>query len=97
MYYDNTPANKNISITFVQRRPNVFDVGPTFYKSLQMFAGTSYIRLNTVLSFELKKNARFFKYSDDTIYTREKQHRHRYNRYTVKNVLEIWHVGRNVD
>ena len=23
---------QNICITFVQRRPNVFDVGPTFYK-----------------------------------------------------------------
>ena len=31
------PANTNICITFVQRRPNVFDVGPTFYKSHKMF------------------------------------------------------------
>ena len=27
-----TPANTNICITFVQRRPNVFDAGPTLYK-----------------------------------------------------------------
>ena len=26
------PANHNICITFIQRRPNVFDVGPTLYK-----------------------------------------------------------------
>ena len=26
------PSNENICIPFVQRRPNVFDVGPTLYK-----------------------------------------------------------------
>ena len=26
------PANTNICITFIQRLPNVFDVGPTLYK-----------------------------------------------------------------
>ena len=26
------PATQNICITFVQRRPNVFDAGPTLYK-----------------------------------------------------------------
>ena len=31
------PANKNICITFIQRRPNVFDVGQTLYKVIQMF------------------------------------------------------------
>ena len=25
-------VNRNICITFIQRRPNVFDVGPTLYK-----------------------------------------------------------------
>ena len=29
---DNYPANKNMCMTFIQRRPNVFDVGPTLYK-----------------------------------------------------------------
>ena len=28
----NTQQTQNICITFVQRRPNVFDVGPTLYK-----------------------------------------------------------------
>ena len=28
---------QNICITFIQRRPNVFDVGPTLYKTMQMF------------------------------------------------------------
>ena len=27
-----TQQTQNICITFVQRRPNVFDVGPTLYK-----------------------------------------------------------------
>ena len=27
-----TKQTQNICITFVQRRPNVFDVGPTLYK-----------------------------------------------------------------
>ena len=27
-----TQQTQNIGITFVQRRPNVFDVGPTLYK-----------------------------------------------------------------
>ena len=40
IYYDphnyssmNTQQTQNICITFVQRRPNVYDVGPTLYKS----------------------------------------------------------------
>ena len=28
---------QNICITFIQHRPNVFDVGPTLYKVIQMF------------------------------------------------------------
>ena len=28
---------QHICITFIQRRPNVFDVGPTLYKVIQMF------------------------------------------------------------
>ena len=28
---------QDIYITFIQRRPNVFDVGPTFHKVIQMF------------------------------------------------------------
>ena len=28
----NTQQTQNICITFIQRRPNVFDVGPTWYK-----------------------------------------------------------------
>ena len=27
---------QNICITFIQRRPNVFDAGPTLYKVIQM-------------------------------------------------------------
>ena len=29
---------QNICITFIQRRPNVFDVGPTLHKVVQMFS-----------------------------------------------------------
>ena len=28
---------QHICITFIQRRPNVFDVGPTLYEVIQMF------------------------------------------------------------
>ena len=28
---------QNIFLTFIQRRPNVFDVGPTLYKCYKMF------------------------------------------------------------
>ena len=28
---------QHICITFIQRRPSVFDVGPTLYKLIQMF------------------------------------------------------------
>ena len=31
------PANTKHLITFIQRRPNVFDIGPTLYKCIQMF------------------------------------------------------------
>ena len=31
------PANTTHCITFIQRRPNVFDVGPILYKVIQMF------------------------------------------------------------
>ena len=36
---ESPPAQQtqNIFITFIQRRPNVFDVGPTLYKVIQMF------------------------------------------------------------
>ena len=34
-----TQQAQNICITFVQRRPNVFDVGPTLYKCF-VFTGT---------------------------------------------------------
>ena len=32
-----TQQTQHICITFIQRRPNVFDVGPTLYKVIQMF------------------------------------------------------------
>ena len=36
---ESPPAQQtqNICITFIQRRPNVFDVDPTLYKVIQMF------------------------------------------------------------
>ena len=36
---DRPPARQiqHFCITFIQRRPNVFDVGPTLYKVIQMF------------------------------------------------------------
>ena len=36
---ESPPAQQtqNICITFIQRRLNVFDVGPTLYKVIQMF------------------------------------------------------------
>ena len=33
---------QNISITFIQRRRNVFDVGPTLYKYLMIFLSSYY-------------------------------------------------------
>ena len=40
MVVDDAVSQKtqNICITFIQRRPNVFDVGPTLYKVIQMFS-----------------------------------------------------------
>ena len=32
LFYLHSQRTQNICITFVQRRPNVFDVGPTLYK-----------------------------------------------------------------
>ena len=36
---ESPPAQQtqHICITFIQRRPNVFNVGPTLYKVIQMF------------------------------------------------------------
>ena len=37
--FESPPAQKtqNICIKFIQRRPNVFDVGPTLHKVIHMF------------------------------------------------------------
>ena len=37
-FRESRPAQQtqNICITFIQRRPNVYDVGPTLYKVIQM-------------------------------------------------------------
>ena len=39
MLRESPPAQQtqDICITFIQRRPNVFDVGPTLHKVIQMF------------------------------------------------------------
>ena len=39
MFERSPPAQhiQDICITFIQRRPNVFDVGPTLHKVIQMF------------------------------------------------------------
>ena len=37
LYQDLSQKTQNISITFVQRRLTVFDVGPTLYKSYTNF------------------------------------------------------------
>ena len=39
MFERKSPAQQtqDICITFIQRRPNVFDVGPTLHKVIQMF------------------------------------------------------------
>ena len=36
---ESPPAQQaqNICITFIQRQPNVFDIGPTLYKIIQMY------------------------------------------------------------
>ena len=35
--YSAAQQTQDICITFIQRRPNVFDVGPTLHKVIQMF------------------------------------------------------------
>ena len=49
-----TQQTQNICITFVQRRPNVFDAGPTLFKWIQMFyvswVGRMYVRVFCILA-----------------------------------------------
>ena len=44
-----TPQTQNICITFVQRRPSVFDVGPTLYKCYIYVGPTLYKCYTNVL------------------------------------------------
>ena len=51
MFWERTRQSQNICIAFVQRRPNVFNVGPTLYKcytNVLCFLGMACKQLETI-------------------------------------------------
>ena len=56
-----TQQTQNICITFIQRRPNVFDVGPTLYKVIQMFC------VHWVSKFKMLKDLGYITYKNCSI------------------------------